>query len=64
MRYYVKKYTKLKPGEEEYMSIDKIEDIFSGMNDILGFMIDELIESKFYIEAKGILMRNNLQNFV
>lgn len=52
------------PFQEDYLSIDKIEDMYSGMKDILGYIVKDLINNSKCNEAKGVFLRNKLESYV
>ena len=49
-----------KPGQEDYMSLDRIEDMLSGFRPMLAYLVEDLVFKGKINEAKGVVIRNNL----
>lgn len=58
--YHYLKFLKKKEGDPEYTSLDRIEDLMSGHNDMLAILCENLIKNKMRTYAKGIFLRNKL----
>ena len=46
------------------MSLDKIEDMFLGIKPMLAYLVEDLVHKNRLNEAKGVYLRNNLQDTV
>jgi hypothetical protein len=65
MRYYVSRHFSGKPGSEDYMTLDRIEELLMPSKPMLGYMVDDLVYKGESLNiAKGIYLRNGLQNYV
>ena len=60
MRFYLARYLYNKPGMEDFMSLDKIEDMFSGFRPMLGYLCEDLVFKGKENEAKGVMLRHGL----
>ena len=60
MRFYLSRYLYNKPGMDDYMSLDKIEDMFSGFKPMLGYLVEDLVFKGKENEAKGVMIRHGL----
>ena len=43
MRYYVGRHFHSKPGSDDYMSLDRIEELLMPSKPMLGYMIDDIV---------------------
>jgi hypothetical protein len=43
MRYYLGRYLYKKPADEDYLSLDKVEDLFTGLKPMLCYMVEDLV---------------------
>jgi hypothetical protein len=64
MRYYLGRYLYKKPGEKDYMSIDHIDDLFDGSLTMLAYLTDELAYKGKLNDAKGILLKHHLDEYI
>jgi hypothetical protein len=55
MRYYLNRFLSKKPGQEDYLSLDRIEDLFLGFKNMLCYLVEDLVQKGKYNEAKGII---------
>ena len=53
-----------KTVKDPNMNIHKIEDLFSGFSECLCNLVQSLLMKKRLMEAKGIVIRNNLEDFL
>lgn len=60
MRYYLGRFLYKKPGQDDYMSLDRIEDMFSGFKPMLAYLVEDLVYKGKMNEAKGVVLRNDL----
>ena len=60
MRYYLSRFLYKKPGQEDYMSLDRIEDMLSGFRPMLAYLVEDLVFKGKMNEAKGVVIRNDL----
>ena len=64
MRYYLQRFLYKKPGQDDYISLDRIEDLFSGFKPMLGYLVEDLIWKGKLNEAKGVCLRNDLNKVI
>ena len=62
MRYYLGRFLYKKPGQDDYMSLDRIEDMFHGFKPMLAYLVEDLVFKGKLNEAKGVVMRNDLDD--
>jgi hypothetical protein len=62
MRYYLGRFLYKKPGQDDYMSLDRIEDMFSGFKPMLAYLVEDLVFKGKMNEAKGVVIRNELDS--
>lgn len=62
MRYYLGRFLYKKPGQEDYMSLDRIEDMLQGFKPMLAYLVEDLVFKGKMNEAKGVVIRNNLES--
>ena len=43
MRFYLSRFLHKKPGQEDYLSLDRIEDLFNGFKTMLSYLVEELV---------------------
>lgn len=60
MRYYLGRFLYKKPEHEEFLSLDRIEDMFLGFKPMLGYLVEDLLFKGKKNEAKGLCIRHNL----
>lgn len=60
VRYILSKFLYKKPTSEDYLSLDRIEDLFSGYKHMLQYLVEDLVNKEKLNEAKGVCERNNL----
>ena len=61
MRYYLSRFLHKKNGQDDYMSLDRIEDLFTGFKKMLSYLVEDLVHKGKMNEAKGIYLRHKLQ---
>ena len=64
IRYYLGRNLYKKKNHKEYLSLDRVEDLISGFKQMLGYLVEDLAHNKKLVEAKGIMQRNNVENYV
>lgn len=64
MRYYLGRYLYKKPGQDDYMSLDRIEDLFVGFKTMLAYLVEDLVWKGKYNEALGVCKRNDLFDII
>lgn len=62
MRFYLGRFLYKKPGQDDYMSLDRIEDLFQGFKPMLIYLIEDLVFKGKLIEAMGVCRRNGIQS--
>jgi hypothetical protein len=62
MRYYMGRHFYSKPGSDDYMTLYKIEELLMPSKPMLGYFVDDLVHKQKLNEAKGIVLRNALDN--
>ena len=55
MRYYLGRFLYKKPNQEDYMSLDRVEDMFSGFKPMLAYLVEDLVFKGKLNEAKGVV---------
>ena len=60
MRYYLSRFLYKKPNSDEFMSLDRIEDLFSGYKMMLSYLVEDLVHQNKLNEAKGLVIRHHL----
>lgn len=61
VRYFMSQYLKKKPTDPQFRGINRIEDLFTGLNEYLVFMCEILMAEGKQQEAKGVYLRNKLK---
>lgn len=64
MRLYLDRFLYKDPANEEYISLDRIEDLFNGFRGMLKFLTEDLVLSGKLNEAKGVAIRNNIMKIL
>ena len=64
MRFYLSRYIHKKPGNEEHLPLDRIEDLFSGFKPMLSYLVEDLVFKGKMNEAKGVYERHDLHDTV
>jgi hypothetical protein len=62
MRYYLGRFLYKKPGQDDYLSLDRIEDMFLGFKPMLAYLVEDLVFKGKMNEAKGVTIRGNLHD--
>ncbi len=62
MRFYLNRFLYKTPGNEEYISLDRVEDLFKGFKLIMTFLVEDLVFKGKLNEAKGLCIRHKLFN--
>ena len=64
IRYYLGRNLYKKKNHKEYLSLDRVEDLISGFKQMLAYLVEDLCFNKKLNEAKGIMIRNNVENYI
>ena len=64
MRYYLGRFLYNKPGSDDYMGLDKIEDLFSGLKPMIAYLVEDLVHKKRFNEAKGLCIRHDVGELI
>jgi hypothetical protein len=64
MRYYLGRNIYNKKNEKDFLSLDRIEDLFSGFKQMLSYLVEDLTFKKKEMEALGIMQRNQIEKYV
>ena len=64
MRYYLGSYLYNKPKDDEYMSLDRIEDLMLGLKPMLSYLAEDLAHKGKKNEALGLCLRHDLLEMV
>jgi hypothetical protein len=62
MRYYLGRFLYKKPEHEDFLSLDRIEDMFLGFKGMLGYLVEDLVYKNKMNEAKGLIIRHGLHS--
>lgn len=60
MRFYLSRFLYKKPNSDEFLSLDRIEDMFLGFAGMLTYLVEDLVFKEKINEAKGIAERHKL----
>ena len=64
MRFYLSRYLYKKPTSDDFLSIDRIEDMFLGFNTMLAYLTEDLVFKNKLNEAKGIADRHKIYHLL
>ena len=64
MRYYLGKFLYKKPGHEEHMTLDRIEDLLSGFKLMISYLVEDLVHKHKLNEAKGVCIRHDVESIL
>lgn len=64
MRYYLGRYLHKKPNHEDYMSLDRVEDLMLGLKPMLSYLAEDLAHKGKKNEAMGLCIRNDLFHLI
>ena len=64
MRYYLSRFLYKKPGNDDYLSLDRIEDLFQGFKPMLSYLVEDLVFKGKLNEAKGVCLRHGLMDYI
>lgn len=64
IRYYLGRNLYKKKSHKEHLSLDRVEDLVSGFKQMQGYLVEDLVHNKKFIEAKGIMQRNGVENYI
>lgn len=64
MRYFLGRNLYKKQNQQDFLTLDRIEDLLSGFKQMLSYLAEDLIHKNKMQEAKGIFLRNQLEGFV
>ena len=64
MRYYLGRYLYKKPKDDEYMTLDRIEDLMLGLKPMLSYLAEDLAHKGKKNEALGLCLRHGLIDMV
>lgn len=60
MRYYLGRFLYKKNDNDDHISLDRIEDLFTGFKPMLSYLVEDLVYKKKLNEAKGVFLRHKL----
>ena len=64
MRFYLSRFLYKKPQSDDYISLDRIEDLFLGFKPMLSYLVEDLVFKGKLNEAKGVCIRHNLMDYI
>ena len=64
IRYYLSRNLYKKKNHKDYLSLDRVVDLISGFKQMLGYLVEDLAHNKKFVEAKGIMKRHNVENYI
>ena len=64
MRYYLGRNLYKKQNQTDFMSLDRVEDLLSGIKQMLSYLVEDLVHKGKMHEAKGIMLRNKVESHV
>lgn len=60
IRFYLSRSMSKKSKEQDFMTLDRVEDLLSGFKQMLSYLVEDLVQNKRDNEAYGIMTRNQL----
>ena len=60
IRYYLSRNLYKKRQEQDFMTLDRVEDVLSGFKQMLSYLVEDLVHNNKTNEAYGIMQRNQL----
>jgi hypothetical protein len=64
MRYFLGRNLYKKSNQQDFLTLDRIEDLLSGIKQMMGYFVEDLAHKNKVNEAKGICMRNKVEGFI
>ena len=64
MRYFLGRNLYKKSNQQDFLTLDRIEDLLVGIKQMLGYLVEDLNHKGKKIEAKGIMIRNKVETHV
>lgn len=64
MRYFLGRNLYKKSNQQDFLTLDRIEDLLVGIKQMLGYLVEDLLHKGKLIEAKGIMTRNKVETHV
>lgn len=64
MRYFLGRNLYKKSNQSDYITLDRIEDLLSGIKQMMGYFVEDLAHKGKEQEAKGICTRNQVEGFI
>jgi hypothetical protein len=64
MRHFLGRNLYKKSNQQDYITLDRIEDLLSGIKQMMGYFVEDLAHKGRIQEAKGILMRNQVEGYI
>jgi predicted transcriptional regulator len=60
IRFYLSRNQTKKSKEQDFMTLDRVEDLLSGFKQMLSYLVEDLVQTERENEAYGIMTRNEL----
>jgi len=60
MRYFLGRNLYKKSNQQYFLTLDRIEDLLSGIKQMMGYFVEDLAHKNKTMEAKGICERNGV----
>ena len=60
MRYFLGRFLNKRPTNDDYLSLDRLEDLFHGFKPMLSYLVEDLVYRNKLNEAKGVCLRHGL----
>ena len=64
MRYFLGRNLYKKSNQQDFLTLDRIEDLLSGFKQMLSYLAEDLAHKNKLHEAKGIYLRNQLDGYL
>ena len=64
MRYFLGRHLYKKSNQQEFLTLDRIEDLLTGFKQMLSYLVEDLAHKGKLQEAKGILLRHQVESFL
>lgn len=64
MRYFLGRNLYKNKNQQEFLTLDRVEDLLVGIKQMLGYLVEDLCAKGKKQEAKGIMLRNHVEAYV
>ena len=64
MHYFLVRYLYKKNNSKDYLALYRIEELFSGINEMICYLVENLALKNKKMEAIGIMQRNKVESYI